>query len=101
MSTIFLGLGVRTGQRLSSVFHPPRRNSLRNEAKRHGLSAFSALILVTGAFAFTPQIARAAKPAITSATTATGQVGVAFTYQITASNTPTSYCPNYQIMDIG
>ena len=31
------------------------------------------------------------KPVITSATTATGQVGVAFSYQITATNSPTSY----------
>ncbi len=30
-------------------------------------------------------------PAITSATTAAGQIGVAFSYQITATNTPTSY----------
>src|SRR5205814_2099947 len=30
-------------------------------------------------------------PVITSATTATGQVGVAFSYQITATNNPTSY----------
>jgi hypothetical protein len=33
----------------------------------------------------------AAKPVITSALTATGQVGGAFSYQITASNTPTSF----------
>ncbi|HTB81245.1 MAG TPA: putative Ig domain-containing protein, partial [Opitutaceae bacterium] len=32
-----------------------------------------------------------AKPAITSAATATGQVGIAFSYQITASNSPTSF----------
>jgi uncharacterized protein (TIGR03790 family) len=32
-----------------------------------------------------------AKPVITSALTATGTVGAAFSYQITASNTPTSY----------
>jgi regulation of enolase protein 1 (concanavalin A-like superfamily) len=32
-----------------------------------------------------------AAPVISSATTATGQVGLAFSYQITASNTPTSY----------
>jgi PKD repeat protein len=32
-----------------------------------------------------------ATPAITSAATATGTVGVAFSYQITASNSPTSY----------
>jgi len=32
-----------------------------------------------------------ATPVITSATTATGQVGVAFSYQITASNSPTSF----------
>src|SRR5438552_9510910 len=31
------------------------------------------------------------KPVITSPTTATGQVGVAFSYQITATNSPTSY----------
>ena len=33
----------------------------------------------------------AVTPVITSATTATGTVGTAFTYQITASNTPTSF----------
>src|SRR5437899_5561231 len=32
-----------------------------------------------------------AKPVITSSLTATGQVGVAFSYQITATNNPTSY----------
>jgi hypothetical protein len=32
-----------------------------------------------------------AKPVITSSLTATGQVGVAFSYQITAANNPTSY----------
>ncbi len=33
----------------------------------------------------------ASTPAITSATTASGRVGTAFSYQITASNSPTSY----------
>src|SRR6266571_1801264 len=33
----------------------------------------------------------AAKPVITSSLTATGQVGVAFSYTITATNSPTSY----------
>src|SRR2546430_6114033 len=33
----------------------------------------------------------AATPVITSAGTATGQVGVAFSYQITATNSPTSF----------
>src|SRR5438876_11612435 len=33
----------------------------------------------------------APKPVITSPLTATGQVGVAFSYQITATNSPTSY----------
>src|SRR6266550_286144 len=33
----------------------------------------------------------AAKPVITSPLTATGQVGVAFSYQITATNSPTSF----------
>src|SRR5437660_7005835 len=35
--------------------------------------------------------ALAAKPVITSPLTATGQVGVAFSYQITATNSPTSF----------
>ncbi len=47
--------------------------------------------MVIGIFAAGAQAVYAAKPVITSATTATGQVGVAFTYTITASNTPTSY----------
>src|SRR5206468_10396824 len=34
---------------------------------------------------------RAAPPVITSAGTATGQVGVAFSYQMTATNSPTSF----------
>src|SRR5205809_593359 len=41
------------------------------------------LALATTAFA--------AKPVITSPLTATGQVGVAFSYQITATNSPTSF----------
>src|SRR5438105_879620 len=35
--------------------------------------------------------ALAAKPVITSPLTATGSVGVAFSYQITATNSPTSF----------
>lgn len=37
------------------------------------------------------KISAAPAPTITSSTTATGQVGVAFTYQITAKNNPTSF----------
>jgi fibronectin type 3 domain-containing protein len=44
----------------------------------------------TGNATLTLTIAGAA-PSITSATTASGRVGTAFSYQITATNTPTSY----------
>jgi cathepsin L len=39
----------------------------------------------------TPIVPPAAAPAITSATTASGVVGTPFTFQVTASNTPTSF----------
>ena len=52
---------------------------------------FSRLLLsALFAFAFVGKAA-AAVPAITSSGTATGQVGVAFSYQITANNVPTSF----------
>ena len=41
--------------------------------------------------ALKPNSSGAAAPVITSATTASGTVGTAFSYQITATNTPTSY----------
>src|SRR5439155_483921 len=57
-----------------------------------------AMSLATTAFA-------AAKPGITSSTTATGQVGVSYTasspwYQITATNSPTSYSTTVSISRI-
>src|SRR5438876_5544142 len=57
-----------------------------------------AMSLATTAFA-------AAKPGITSSTTATGQVGVSYTassplYQITATNSPTSYSTTVSIPGI-
>ena len=42
-------------------------------------------------YSVTIQAAQAPAPVIASATTASGTVGSAFSYQITASNTPTSY----------
>ena len=45
----------------------------------------------TGTLTFTLTIDPAGPPVVTSAKTATAQVGVAFSYQITASNGPTSY----------
>jgi Putative Ig domain len=45
----------------------------------------------TGSATLTITISPPAPPVITSAATATGQVGVAFTYQVVASNCPTSY----------
>ena len=42
-------------------------------------------------YSVTIQAAQAPAPVITSATTASGTVGSAFSYQITATNTPTSY----------
>src|SRR5437763_904871 len=46
------------------------------------------LLLVLSAVS---SVLAAPKPVITSPLTATGQVGVAFSYQITATNSPTSY----------
>jgi hypothetical protein len=54
-----------------------------------GVVSWPVLIVLATVLAF-PQTAHAAKPVVTGGT-ATGQVGVAFTYQIIASNTPTSY----------
>jgi uncharacterized repeat protein (TIGR03803 family) len=45
----------------------------------------------TGTAVLTLTIAAPSKPVITSSLTATGQLGVAFSYQITASNVPTSF----------
>ncbi len=45
----------------------------------------------TGSATLTLTIAPAGAPAITSATSASGTVGSAFSYQITATNSPTSY----------
>src|SRR5205823_1955056 len=45
----------------------------------------------TGSATLTLTVVNPPPPVITSATTSTGQVGVAFSYQITATNNPTSY----------
>jgi PKD repeat protein len=45
----------------------------------------------TGSATLTLTVVNPPPPVITSATTATGQVGVAFSYQITATNNPTSF----------
>src|SRR5439155_1034472 len=45
----------------------------------------------TGSATLTLTVVNPPPPVITSATTATGQVGAAFSYQITATNNPTSY----------
>jgi hypothetical protein len=45
----------------------------------------------TGSATLTLTIASSTVPAITSATSASGTVGIAFSYQITATNSPTSY----------
>src|SRR5947208_3561264 len=45
----------------------------------------------TGSATLTLTVVNPPPPIITSATTSTGQVGVAFSYQITATNNPTSY----------
>ena len=45
----------------------------------------------TGSASLTLTISNSGAPVITSATTASGTVGSAFSYQITASNSPTSY----------
>jgi hypothetical protein len=63
-----------------------------------GSSASSSTVTITGtsgslthSATVTLTIAVAAAPVITSATTASGTVGSAFSYQISATNTPTSY----------
>src|SRR5437764_2156994 len=45
----------------------------------------------TGSATLTLSVVNPPPPIITSATTSTGQVGVAFSYQISATNNPTSY----------
>src|SRR5438067_2492535 len=56
-----------------------------------GLSVNTTTGLISGTPTLTITISPPAAPAITSATTATGTVGLAFTCQIVASNCPTSY----------
>ncbi len=48
-------------------------------------------VVPVSAIVFAPAAAVAPAPVISSATTATATVGTAFSYQITASNSPTSY----------
>ena len=54
-----------------------------------GPSATDVIIDMNGYFA--PPASTVAAPVITSATSASGTVGTAFSYQITATNSPTSY----------
>jgi hypothetical protein len=54
------------------------------------IGALVACLAVMG-FASPAQAAKVVKPTITSSTSATGTVSVAFAYQITASGSPTSY----------
>ena len=81
----------RIFERIFAIFDTVTTDRIHHEPTHARHPSLSALIFVAGSLALCPQMARAATPAITSATTATGQVGVAFTYQITASNTPTSF----------
>ena len=58
-------------------------------ASQSGNSNYNAASPVDRSFVVDPPLPPA--PAITSASSATGTVGVAFSYQITATNSPTSY----------
>jgi len=63
----------------------------RQFAHRRSIQWFHFLALVLATVVFGAARLSAAVPVISSSSTASGQVGVAFSYQITASNTPTSF----------
>lgn len=63
----------------------PRPPCSRGDVRRH-ITTATMLFVIFGASKLS-----AAKPAVTSSATAAGQVGVAFSYQIAASNSPTSF----------
>lgn len=69
-----------------------RRENLHNRRR----TLLSAMICISVCASLSPSSARAARtssevPVITSKATASGSVGIAFSYQVTATNTPTSY----------
>ena len=70
-----------------------KNSALPSLYKFRSLSFLSALLTCIAVMGFMSpaHAARSAKPAITSSLSSTGTVSVSFTYQITASNSPTSY----------
>jgi len=84
MSTFFPNFVFQSLKYFRALLGPAPAGRIRCKPARARISSLSTLILVTGVLAIAPQTAHAAvTPVITSATTATGQVGVAFSYQIT------------------
>jgi PKD repeat protein len=77
------GLSVNSGTGLISGTPTSAGTSTVTLSATNGAGSGNATLTLT--------IAAAPAPAITSATTASGTVGAAFSYQITATNAPTSY----------
>src|SRR5208282_1862208 len=76
------GLSVNTGTGVISGMPTTAGSSTVTLSATNGSGTGNATLTLT---------IKAAPPVITSATTANGTVGTAFSYQITATNTPTSY----------
>ena len=74
---------------MSSQAHVENPRVSRCLTRRVGLSLFISIFILL--FCVAKDAAAAATPVITSATTASGTVGKTFSYQIAATNTPTSY----------
>ncbi|MGA2987133.1 MAG: Ig domain-containing protein, partial [Terriglobia bacterium] len=74
------------------MYSPCHFENRRNYAgaRRAAQLALSVLLCIL-ALAFAKDAEASMAPVITSATTASGVVGTAFSYQITATNTPTGY----------
>jgi acid phosphatase len=84
------GAGVKQGYKQSTTTVYQHQSTLRLILDKLGVSAFP------GSAATAPDMTEfftttTAAPQITSAGTATGTVGAAFSYQITATNSPTSF----------
>ena len=91
MSYLFARI-LKTLESSVGASHFLRVKPTRSIAASARLCSLPMVALFVGGFLpLVPQTAYAAKPVISSLPTANGTVGVAFTYQIAASNSPTSY----------
>src|ERR1700675_4054990 len=75
-----------THSRMQSKSHPTEHRLRANMSERRGLLAFAVgvILVFAGCSKTTP-------PVITSSGTASGTVGTAFSYQITATDSPTRF----------